>query len=191
MASEASLGISEQPPSSRTKVGISQLLQYGLGQSTGTWRCQDRLGETPGAFLSLEVLPPILGGEDPAVCENWLVIICYSSQVPVLLHFLLRGTGPTRGNSAVTCGQWMWSCRLMCWLPTGITGRARADGQMEPLWAMDEKYTKYWQGHLFPAVLNSFSKLLRTGKIISGKEALTWPPFLQRFLAHYSLSALC
>lgn len=58
------------PPSSRTRVGISQLLQHGLGQSTGTCCCQDRLGEMPGTSLSLEVLPQILQGRDPAVCEK-------------------------------------------------------------------------------------------------------------------------
>lgn len=58
-------------------------------------------GETPGASLSLEVQPPILRRGDPAVCEkNWLVInllICYSSQVPVWLHFVPCGTGHTQG----------------------------------------------------------------------------------------------
>lgn len=31
-------------PSSRTRVGISQLLRSGQGQSTGTWSCHGRLG---------------------------------------------------------------------------------------------------------------------------------------------------
>lgn len=78
------------------------------------------------------------GETQQPVRKTDLPLICYSSQVPVWLHFLLCGTGPTRGNCAVTHGQQMWSCRLECWFPTGITGRVRADGQMSPSWAMDE-----------------------------------------------------
>lgn len=190
MASEANLEISELPPSSRTRVGITQLLQPGQGHSTGTWCCQGRLGRCQE--LSLQCCLQCCEGEtQQSVRRTDLSLICHSSQVPVWLHLLLCGTGHTGGDSAATCGQQVWSCRLTCCFPTGITGRGRADGQLEPLSAMDEKHTKYWQGHLFAAVLNSFSKLLRTAKIISGKEALTWPPFLQMFLAHYSLCALC
>lgn len=68
--------------------------------------------------------------------------------------------------------------------PTRATQGVGVDGQMEHLGSMDEKHMKYWQGHLFPHGLDIFSGFLMTRKIFSGKEALTWPPFLERFLAH-------
>lgn len=67
---------------------------------------------------------------------------------------------------------------------TRATQGVGVDGQMKPLGSMDEKHMKYWQGHLFPGGLDIFNEFLKTRKIISGKEALTWPRFLERFLAH-------
>lgn len=50
MATEARLGKTEKPPSSRTGVGVSRLLQHGVGHSAGTCRGRARLGGEAPAF---------------------------------------------------------------------------------------------------------------------------------------------
>lgn len=146
----------------------------------------------PQTSLSLEALPQSLQrGRSGSLREK---LICHELVTPArCLHGCISPhvAQVTRGRKPCS-HPWTASVELHTRVLASHQSHrvSGVDEQMKPLWSMDEKHMKYRHEHLFPAVLDSFSGLLMTRKIISGKEALTWPPFLERFLAHYNLCAL-
>ena len=173
-------------------MGASQLLQHGLGHSTGTRCCRAQLGgeATDFALTGSVASKPARGRPTRPQGE----LICREFVTPARY---LRGCisphaaqVPRRGKPCRRL--WTAHVELQARVLTSHQrhGVSRGGTASEASWSMDEKPRKYWQGHLFPAVLNSCSELLMTREIFSGKETLTWPPVLERFLAHYNLCAL-
>lgn len=88
--------------------------------------------------------------------------VCNTSQVPAWLHSPPRCTGhPWKKTLQSPVDKKHRVCKLVSLLPTRVIEWVGVHGQMKPLRSMDEKCVKYWQGHLFPAVLSSSSRLLR------------------------------